>query len=300
MANSGYKYFEPGRVANLHNLNLLARQAVEGFITGLHRSPHKGFSVEFAEHREYCPGDDIRHLDWVAWGRSDRYYIKQYEQETNLRAHILLDVSGSMGYQHSGEISKFTYGCFLAACLSYLMTRQQDAVGMIAFDEAVRLQLPPSSTPAHLDRLFNGLENLSPGKDTAIASTFHQLADTIDKRGLVIVISDLYDDQAEIIKALQHFAYKKHQIIVFHLLDEAEMEFPFTKITSFVDMETGEKLRIDPRDVKEPYRREMAEFINHYRKECSDRKIEYVQTTTAEPYDRMLLHYLARRKTMLK
>lgn len=287
-------------MANLRNLNIMARQAVEGFITGLHRSPHKGFSVEFADHREYSPGDDLRHLDWVAWGRSDRYYVKQYEQETNLRAHILLDVSGSMGYQHSGAMSKFTYGCFLAACLSYLMTRQQDAVGMIAFDEAVRFQLPPGSTPAHLDRLFKKLEALRPGRQTAIAQTFHKLADSIAKRGLVIIISDLYDDQAEIIRALQHFVFKKHQIIIFHLLDAAEMEFPFTKITSFVDMETGDKLQVDPRDVKEPYRREMAEFINRYRQQCSDRNIEYVQTTTGESYDRMLLTYLARRKLLMK
>jgi len=299
-SQKSYTYFEPGRVANLRNINLLARQAVEGFITGLHRSPHKGFSVEFAERREYCPGDDLRHMDWVAWARSDRYYVKQYEQETNLRAHILLDVSGSMGYRHGGTISKFTYGCFLAACLSYLMTRQQDAVGMIAFDETVRFQLPPGATPAHLDRLFKQLEGLAPGGQTAIAPTFHQLADTIAKRGLIIIISDLYDEPGEVMKALQHFAHKRHQIIVFHLLDQGELELPFEKITSLVDMETGEKLQVDPRDLAEPYQREMAEFINNYRRQCSDRNIEYVQTTTTEPYDRMLLHYLARRKSIGK
>ncbi len=300
MPKNAYKYFEPEKLANLRNLNILARQAVEGFITGLHRSPHKGFSVEFADHREYSPGDDLRHMDWVAWGRSDRYYVKQYEQETNLRAHILLDVSGSMGYKHGQARTKFNYGCFLAACLSYLMTRQQDAVGMIAFDEDVRFQLPPGSTPAHLDRMFKKLEALTPGRLTSIGKTFHKLADSIAKRGLVIIISDLYDDQAEIMRALQHFVYKKHQVIIFHLLDAAEIEFPFSKITSFVDMETGQKLQVDPRDVKEPYRREMAEFINRYRQQCSDRNIEYVQATTAESYDRMLVSYLASRKKMMK
>ena len=300
MPESSYLYFEPERIAKLRNLNLLVRGAVEGFITGLHRSPHKGFSVEFSEHREYSPGDDLRHLDWVAWARTDRYYLKQYEQETNLRAYILLDVSGSMGYRYSGKIDKFTYGCFLSACLSYLMTRQQDAVGMIAFDEDVRFHLTPGATPAHLDRVFKQLETIRPGGGTAIASTFHRLADTIAKRGLVIVISDLYDDPGDILKALQHFVFKRHQIIVFHLLDEAELNFPFRKVTSFVDMETGRKLQVDPRSVGEAYREEMRDFINHYRRECSDRNIEYTQVTTSDPYARMLLDYLAKRKAMLK
>jgi uncharacterized protein (DUF58 family) len=300
MPASSYLYFEPEKIARLKNLNLMARQAVEGFISGLHRSPHRGFSVEFSEHREYSPGDDLRHLDWVAWARSDRYYIKQYEQETNLRSYILLDASNSMDYRHGAPVSKFVYGCFLSACLSYLMCRQQDVVGMIAFDQRERFHLPPGSTPAHLDRLFKHLEALSPGRKTAMGATFHRLADTIAKRGLVIVISDLYDDPAEIMRALQHFAYRKHQIIVFHLLDPAELDLPFRKITSLVDMETGEKVQIDPRLLREAYRGEVAAFVEHYRKECSDRNIEYVLTPTDTPYDRMLLNYLARRKAMVR
>jgi uncharacterized protein (DUF58 family) len=300
MAESAYTYFEPLRMGKLRNLNLLARHAVEGFISGLHRSPHHGFSVEFSEHREYTPGDDVRHLDWVAYGRSDRYYIKQYEQETNLRAYILLDVSGSMGYRYGGDMTKFVYGCFLSACLAYLMCRQQDVVGMIAFDKKVRFHLTPGSTPAHLDRLFTNLENLSPGKDTAIASVFHEMANTIAKRGLVIVLSDLYDDQSEVMKALQHFVYKRHQIMVFHLMDPAELDFPFKKIQSFVDMETDEKLQIDPRYVRETYIEEINAFTDRYRKECSDRNIEYALTRTDTPYDRMLLTYLSKRKAMLR
>jgi len=298
MAKSGYLYFEPYRIAKLKNLNLLARQAVEGFISGLHRSPHKGFSVEFAEHREYTHGDDLRHLDWVAWGRTDRYYIKQYEQETNLRAYILLDVSNSMAYRYEGEVTKFIYGCFLSACLSYLMCRQQDMVGMIAFDEQMRFHLTPGSTPAHLDRIFKELEAISPGRGTNIAPTFHDLANRIAKRGLVIVISDLYDDPGEIVKALQHFVYKKHQIIVFHLMDPAELDFPFRKILSFVDMETDERLQVDPRYVREGYVEEINAFVDNYRRECSERNIEYILTRTDESYDRMLLNYLARRKAM--
>ena len=300
MAKSPYLYFEPDRVGLLRNLSLVVRQAVEGFITGLHRSPHKGFSVEFTEHREYTPGDDLRHLDWVAWGRTDRYYIKQYEQETNLRAYILLDVSASMNYRYEPALTKFAYGCFLAACLSYLMARQQDTVGMIAFDEAIRFHLSPGSTPAHIDRIFRHLEGIKPGNRTAMASTFHQLADSIAKRALIVVISDLYDEPSELIKALQHFVYKRHQLIIFHVMDPAEIEFPFKKILSFVDMETDEKLQIDPRYIREAYIQEVSAFVEFYRKECANRAIEYVLTRTDTSYDRMLLNYLARRKALLK
>lgn len=298
MTAKPYLYFEPEKIARLRNLNLLARQAVEGFITGLHRSPHKGFSVEFREHREYSPGDDLRHLDWSAWGRSDRYFIKQYEQETNLRAYLLLDVSASMGYQQSGPMSKLSFGCFLTACLGYLMTRQQDAVGLITFDDDVRVHLPPGSTPAHMDRLFKRLEAARPSRRTAMAPVFHRLADTLAKRSLVVILTDLYDDPEAIGRALQHFVHKRHQVMVLHLLDPAEVDFPFRDVTTFVDMETGEKLQIDPRSIGEEYRRDIAEFLEQYRRECSDRNIEYVQATTATPYDRLLLNYLARRKAM--
>ncbi len=300
MAKNPYVYFQPDRAAKLANLNLVARHVVEGFISGLHRSPHRGFSVEFSEHREYSPGDDLRHLDWVAWGRTDRYYIKQYEQETNLRAHILLDVSGSMNYRHEAELTKFQYGCYLAACLAYLMCRQQDMVGMIAFDEKIRLHLPPASTPAHLDRMFTGLEKLTPGRRTAVAGTFHELAERIAKRGLIVIISDLYDEQSEVMRALQHFCYKKHQLILFHTFDRAELDFPFKRITNFVDLETGEKLQVDPRLLREAYRGEVTAFTERYRKECSDRNIEYVTAYTDEPYDKMLMNYLARRRILLR
>lgn len=300
MSETKYTFFEPDKIGRLRNLNLLARSAVEGFISGLHRSPHKGFSVEFAEHREYTAGDDVRHLDWVAFGRTDRYYIKQYEQETNLRAYILLDVSGSMAFKYGGTQTKFIYGCFLSACLSYLMCRQQDTVGMIAFDDQKRFHMPPGSTPAHLDRLFKNLEELKPGKRTRIGPIFHELAATIAKRGLVVIISDLYDEQSEVLKALQHFVFKKHQIILFHLMDPAELDFPFKKIMTFVDMETNEKLQVDPRFVREQYVQEVNGFIERYRKECADRNIEYVLTPTDMPYDKMLLNYLSRRKTLMR
>ncbi len=300
MAKTPYAYFEPARMAKLANINLVARHVVEGFISGLHRSPHRGFSVEFAEHREYSPGDDLRHLDWVAWGRTDRYYIKQYEQETNLRAYILLDISGSMDYRFDGDLTKFQYGCFLTACLAYLMARQQDVVGVIAFDEQIRLHLPPASSPAHLDRVFTGLERLTPGKLTAIAGTFHELAERIAKRGLIVIISDLYDDPGEVIRAIQHFCYKKHQIILFHVFDPAELELPFKRMTNFVDLETDEKVQVDPRLLREAYCGEVRAFVERYRKECSDRSIEYMVAPTTTPYDLMLLNYLARRRRLVR
>ncbi len=299
-AGKAYEYFQPDRLGKLRNLNLLARRAVEGFLTGLHKSPHKGFSVEFAEHREYTPGDDLRHLDWVAWGRTDRHFTKLYEQETNLRAYILLDVSGSMGYRHDGEVTKFVYGCFLTACLSYLMCRQQDSVGVVAFDESTRFHLTPASTPAHLDRVFTHLEDLTPGGQTNIAETFHHLADRIAKRGLVIVISDLYAEPAEVLRAFQHFAFRKHQLMVFHLLDPAELELPYRNVHSFVDMETGERMQVDPRTIRDAYMREVKQFIDTYRRQCADRNIEYVPVRTDQPYERMLLNYLARRKQVMR
>lgn len=295
---SNYLYFEPEKMASLENLSIHVRSAVEGFITGLHKSPHKGFSVEFSEHREYTPGDDIRHLDWVAWGRSDRYYIKQYEQETNLRAHLLLDCSASMNWNHSAPITKYVYGCYLAASLAYLMTRQQDAVGMVAFDEAVRFTLPPGSSPAHLNRLLTQLEKTRPGRTTAIGPTFHRLAEQIDKRGLVIILSDLYDDPARLRSGLQHFVFKKHQVIVMHLLDPAEISLPFDRPMQCVDAETGQTLPVDPRLIGDAYRQRMAEFIDTIRRECSQRNIEYLTVPTDTPYDRLLLDYLARRRAM--
>ena len=298
MARKNYTFFQPDRVANLANLNLLARQAVEGFITGLHKSPHHGFSVEFAEHREYVAGDDLRHMDWQAWGRSDRYLVKLYEQQTNLRANILMDVSQSMNYQHTGERSKFEYGAFLAAALAYLMTRQQDRVGLTLFDETIRFEAPPASTPAHLDHLFRNLEATAPGGQTQLAQTLHSLARRLARRGLIVLISDLYDDPDAVFKALQHFVYHRHQIIIFHVMDPAELSLPQHGAKVFVDLETGEQLRADARHVQQAYRHAVDGFISEYRRRCAQQNIEYVLATTDTPVERMLLNYLAKRKAV--
>lgn len=295
---SRYRYLDPETMMRLGHLNIVARSAVEGFISGLHRSPHHGFSVEFSEHRPYTPGDELRHLDWVAYAKTDRFYVKQYEQETNLRCYILLDCSGSMNYASGKGLTKLEYGSFLAATMAYLMTRQQDVVGLVAFDHEIRLHMPPAGSPAHVNEMCNRLEHLATGKVTHLAKPFHDLAEMIKRRGLIIVISDLYDEESEVIKALRHFRHKKHGLILFHIFDAAELEFPFSKLTQFVDLETNERYQVEPKAVREAYLTELRAFIDRYKKACSDSDTEYVLTDTSVPYDFLLRSYLARRQMM--
>ncbi len=293
------RFLDPEVLARLGNINLVARSVVEGFITGLHRSPHRGFSVEFSEHRPYAPGDELRHLDWVAFAKTDRYYVKQYEQETNLRATILLDCSGSMGYASTpGALTKLEYGAYLTATLAYLMTRQQDAVGLVAFDSEVRLHMPPRASPAHFNEMCKRLDGLEAGEVTRCAKPFHDLAELIKRRGLILIISDLYDDESEVIRALRHFRHKKHGLILFHVFDPAELEFPFRKLTQFVDLETDERYQVDPKTVRETYLAELRAFIDRYKQAASDSEIEYVLTDTSVPYEFLLRSYLARRERM--
>jgi uncharacterized protein (DUF58 family) len=297
-SQSRYRYLDPETMMRLGHLNIVARSAVEGFISGLHRSPHHGFSVEFSEHRPYTPGDELRHLDWVAYAKTDRFYVKQYEQETNLRCYILLDCSGSMNYASGKGLTKLEYGSFLAATMAYLMTRQQDVVGLVAFDHEIRLHMPPAGSPAHVNEMCNRLEHLATGKVTHLAKPFHDLAEMIKRRGLIIVISDLYDEESEVIKALRHFRHKKHGLILFHIFDAAELEFPFSKLTQFVDLETNERYQVEPKAVREAYLTELRAFIDRYKKACSDSDTEYVLTDTSVPYDFLLRSYLARRQMM--
>ena len=232
------KYLRPEIVASINNISLRARLVVEGYLTGLHKSPYHGFSVEFAEHRAYGPGDELKHLDWKLYGKTDRYYIKQYEEETNLRSYILLDVSKSMTYA-SHKISKLDYGSYLASALTYLMLNQRDAVSLTLFDEKTRGYVPPHSTQSHLNLILDKLDNLEPGNDTKIAPTLHELAEKIKKRGLVILISDLLDEPDEVLAGLKHFRHKKHEVVVFHLIDPKEKDLDFSIRTRFYDIETG-------------------------------------------------------------
>ena len=295
---SGYRYIEPSAVAKLGKFNLIAKSVVEGFVTGLHRSPYHGFSVEFSDHREYVPGDNPRDLDWVALGRTDRLYIKRYEEETNLKAYILLDTSASMGYKFKG-LTKLEYSAYLAASLAYLMVRQSDSVGLVTFDTEIRTFIPPHSTPSHLNLLLHKLEEIAPSERTHIGQAFHELAEHVKRRGLIIVISDLVDlfaNNSRVVQGLSHFRHKKHEVIVFHVFDKAELDFPFQRLSDFVDMETRERLQVDPKYVRDEYLNLIEEFKKEFQNECTLKNIDYVPTDTSMPYDFMLTKYLSRRK----
>ena len=294
-AKQVYRYLKPEALAKFQRLDLVARAVVEGFVSGLHRSPYHGFSVEFAEHREYVPGDNPRDLDWLALARTDRYFIKQYEEETNLKAHLLLDCSGSMAFRSDG-LSKLEYGCYLAASLAFLMVRQQDSVGLVAFDHKIRHFIPPGGTRIHLNLLLRTLEGLSGEGETDLSGTLHELAERIRRRGLIIVISDLYDEPREVLHALSHFRHKKHEVMVFHVLHHHEVVFPYRRLTDFVDMETNQKVQVDPAYVREAYCRAIREFIDGYRRECAQLNVEYVLTDTSVPFDNLLFAYLSKRQ----
>lgn len=291
-------YLDPRVVMRLANMELRARLVVEGFITGLHRSPYHGFSVEFAEHRQYMPGDAIRFIDWKILGRTDRYYIKQYEEETNLRSTIVLDTSLSMGYASEGRVSKLEYGASLAAALSYLMIRQQDAVGLACFDDELRSFLPPHATRAYLRQLLVSLQNARPSGKTGAARALHQAADRMKRRGLVIIISDLLDEPSGVIGALKHFRHKKNEVIVMQVLDPMERSFAFGTDAVFRDVETAERVTTLPWQIQASYRGAMAQFLETYKRECREHAIDYVMLDTSTPFDVALTEYLARRERL--
>ena len=287
-------YLDPAVVARLGTLELKARTIVEGFLSGLHRSPFKGFSVEFAEYRQYIPGDDLSTIDWKVYARSDRYYVKKFEDETNVDCHVMLDVSGSMGYG-SGAMTKFEYGACLAASLAYLMNRQRDAVGLAAFDDRIVDMLPASARGGHLRAVLLTLERLQLGKETNVSKPLHQLADSLTKRGMVILISDLLDDPAAVIRGLKHFQFRGTDVIVFQVLDPDEIDFPFARATRFEDLETREEVMAVPAVVRAHYLKEMGALIDRYRRELGGSGIDYHLLTTAEPLEMALLAYLSTR-----
>jgi len=284
-------------VAMLDSISMRAKMVVEGYIIGQHRSPYHGFSVEFAEHRSYEPGDEVRHIDWKLYGKTNRLYVKRYEEETNLRAHLILDTSKSMAYA-SGSVSKLQYGSFLLAALSYLMISQQDAAGVVLFDESIRSFIPPKSTPSHLNSLLNVLDVESPGADTKIEPVLHEMAERINKRGLVIIISDLFDHPNNIMNGLKHFRHSKQEVILFHILDRNELEFDFNTRTKFVDMESGEEITTDPWHVKSDYKNLIKGLQNYYKSECRLNLIDYVPLFTDDSLDKGLSEYFNKRKKL--
>ena len=290
-------YIDPLIVAKLSTMLLRARFVVEGFIAGLHQSPYRGFSLEFAQHREYSPGDETRHVDWKVYGRKDRYYVKQYQEETNLKGYILLDRSASMGYRSEG-LSKLQYGSYLAASLAFLMLKQQDSVGLATFDEKIKKYIPPRQSKGHLSLILEELENLIPAYKTGINRSLQELGQYTKRRGLIILISDLLDEQEEVLKALKYFRFKKHEVIVFHLLDHAELELPFKGVVWVEDMENAKRVLTHPEIIRKRYKSVVKEFVETYRLSCLRSDIDYCLIDTKTPLDFSLGAYLARRKML--
>ena len=284
-------------VAMLNSISMKAKLVVEGYIIGQHRSPYHGFSVEFSEHRSYEPGDEVKHIDWKLYGKTNRLYVKRYEEETNLRAHLILDTSKSMSYT-SNKVSKLDYGSYLLAALSYLMISQQDAAGVVLFDEKIRAFIPPKSTPSHLNTLLNVLDAPKPGNDTKIESVLHQMAERINKRGLVIIISDLLDEPKNVFKGLKHFRHRKQEVILFHILDRNELEFEFENRTKFVDMESGEEITTDPWHIKNDYKNLILDIQKYYSRNCRLNKIDYVPLYTDDSLDKGLSEYFNKRQRL--
>ncbi len=291
-------YLKPEVVSKLASLEMRARLVVEGFITGLHKSPYHGFSVEFAEHRQYMPGDEIRHIDWKVYGRTDRYYIKQYEEETNLKAYVILDASASMNYHSEGYISKFDYAISLAAALSFLMIKQRDSVGGAVYDTEMRNYLPPSARTSYLREILRMFSNARSSRGTGTAQALSRLAERINRRGLVIVLSDFFDDPDEVITALKHFRHKQNEVLVMQILDPVERNFEFGMDATFKDMETGEEMVTQPYQIRKAYAEAMTDFTERIKRECREHNIDYVLLDTSVPYDMALVEYLNKRRKM--
>ena len=292
-------YLSSSIIKKIDNISLRAKLVVEGFIIGLHKSPYHGFSVEFSEHRPYGFGDEIKHIDWKLLAKTDKLYIKQFEEETNLKSYILFDKSLSMSYSSDNSISKFEYAKTLSACLSYLMIRQQDAVGLTTFDDKIDVSIKPKSKTSHLNILLSTLHHSKVKGETEISPILHSLAESIKKRGLIILISDLMDNPKDVINGLRHFRYKGHEIIIFHILDAKEISFDFNQITNFIDLENNENLKTDPRHIRSAYKKAFKEFCNIYQSECSQNNIDYVQINTSDSLDKTLIEYLIKRSRLI-
>ncbi len=290
------KFLDPKTLARLEGLQLRARLIVEGYVSGVHRSPFHGFSIEFAEHREYAPGDDLRYLDWKVFGRTDKYHLKQFEQETNLVCYLLLDISESMGYR-SAEVamSKFEYAQCMAAALAYLVLHQQDSVGMVTFDNEIRALVRPGSNPSHIKQLIQVIEQSTTEKKTSTGPIFHELAQRLKKRGIVVVISDLFDDVDSMMAGLKHLRHRRHEVILMHVLDPAELDFRFRQTTLFKGLEQLPDVLIEPRSLRKAYLKEFGRFLHHIKRGCRMNNIDYVPIRTDQPLDVALSSYLSSR-----
>tara|TARA_B100001093_G_scaffold115711_2_gene108093 strand:+ start:5469 stop:6368 length:900 start_codon:yes stop_codon:yes gene_type:complete len=290
------KLLDPRAIARAEALGMNARFIVEGYMAGEHKSPYRGFAIEFAQHREYAPGDDVRHLDWKVQAKTERYYIKQYEQETNFVAHLLLDGSESMKYG-SGEISKLEYGKMMAACLAYLILHQRDSVALGIFDEEVQEYLPRSDNRDNLFRIMDRLAGFKPLRGTRLAPVLHGMAGQIKRKGIVIVISDFFDDEEELLQSVQHLRFKGHEVIMMQVLDPCEIDFPFTGNVEFEGLEDLPLIRTRPSQIKKSYHREFEEFRERLRSDVERHQCHFVGVRTDQPLDEVLANYLTFRKS---
>lgn len=291
------RFIDPAALTRISSLELVARTVVEGFISGLHRSPHLGFSVNFAEYRHYHPGDDIRRVDWKVFGRTDRYYIKEYEGDTNTAVNLILDCSRSMAYGSRG-ITKFEYGQYLSACLAYFAFKQRDSVGFAAYDNQVREQVPARGSIGHLNTVLHAIERLTPKERTSFSRPLVEVAERLRRRGIVVLVSDLYDDPEEVIMGIRNLAFRGNDVIVFHLLDAAELQFGFEKSAQFVDLETREEMHVIPGFLRREYLKLIRDQIASFEMECRKDRIDYMLMDTSQPLDHALFTYLARRAQM--
>ncbi|HRI47136.1 MAG: DUF58 domain-containing protein [Ignavibacteriaceae bacterium] len=289
------KYLNPSTVSKLSSFELKAKMIVEGFLLGLHKSPYHGFSIEFSQHRPYMQGDAIKDIDWKVYGKSDKFYVKQYEEETNLKCHILVDVSKSMGYKSTGQISKLEYASLLAASLSYLMLKQKDAVGLTLYSNKIIKTLPPKASNNYLKELLITLNNVEPLDTTNTSDALNTYAENIKRKGIVIVISDFFDEPEKVYSALKHFAFRKHEIIVFQILDPLESNFAFDRDSIFIDLETNEEMTTQPHQIQKAYQEAMKSFLSRLKNECLNNSIEYNLIDTSMNFDKALISYLQKR-----
>ena len=290
------KYLQPRVIRQVARLDLRAKFIVEGFLSGLHASPFQGFSVEFSEHRRYVPGDDLKDLDWNVYAKTDKYYLKKFQAETNVTGYLVMDLSASMAWTYRQELTKFEYAICLAAALGYLMIHQQDPVGLVTFDTRIQTSLPPRSKRTQLGAILSVLANLKPSGETAVATALHQLASMIRGKSLVMIFSDLLSDPEPVLQSLHHLRHRGNEIIQFHILDEAEVHFPFEGLIEFADVESPDKLVLDAKGMRSDYLQAVAEFQEHYRSECAKANIDYVPIDTSVSFDRALLEYLVQRQ----
>ncbi|MCH2176826.1 MAG: DUF58 domain-containing protein [Lentisphaeria bacterium] len=297
MKQSQFHYLPPKVLDSLKNIELVARQLVEGSITGLHRSPYHGFSAEFSEHRKYCPGDTVKHVDWLAYGKTDRYYVKQFEEETNTRCYLVLDRSKSMTLGDENQ-QKFNYACYLTAAFAYLMNRQKDAVGLFTYNHEIQDYLPAKSSQFHLRNLLKHLEFIQPNGKSNAAPCFHRMAAEVQRRSLVIIFSDFFDQNDDFIKSLEHFHYKQCEVILFQVLDRHEYQFPYKGLIEFKDLETGQQMELEAEDLRELYMKSLDAYNQKLKSACHRMQFTFESLHTESPFEQALAAYFHKRERL--